>query len=146
MPAQKLLLSATLSQDPEKLSRLGLFRPILFTSVSVDLEKVGKDLNLDESVGSVISRYGNPKELIERVVECPILYKPLAVYQLLTSSEQIEKTLIFTNSCDSAHRLTILLQSLLSDKNVSIAELSAQLGPRQREETHEKFVNGTIQM
>lgn len=32
-PPQKLLFSATLSQDPEKLQQLGLFQPKLFTSV-----------------------------------------------------------------------------------------------------------------
>lgn len=32
-PPQKLLFSATLSQDPEKLQQLGLFHPKLFTSV-----------------------------------------------------------------------------------------------------------------
>lgn len=33
MRPQKLLFSATLSQDPEKLSNLSLFQPYLFTSV-----------------------------------------------------------------------------------------------------------------
>lgn len=32
-PPHKLLFSATLSQDPEKLQQLGLFYPKLFTSV-----------------------------------------------------------------------------------------------------------------
>lgn len=32
-PPQKLLFSATLSEDPEKLQQLGLFQPRLFTSI-----------------------------------------------------------------------------------------------------------------
>jgi ATP-dependent RNA helicase DDX51/DBP6 len=43
-PPQKLLFSATLTQDPEKLQQLGLFQPKLFTSVVGDdqLEAGGK--------------------------------------------------------------------------------------------------------
>lgn len=36
---QKLLFSATLSQDPEKLQQLGLFQPVLFTSIVKSDEK-----------------------------------------------------------------------------------------------------------
>jgi len=39
-PPQKLLFSATLTQDPEKLQQLGLFQPKLFTSVVGD-EQLG---------------------------------------------------------------------------------------------------------
>ncbi|OXU20020.1 hypothetical protein TSAR_015753 [Trichomalopsis sarcophagae] len=144
-PAQKLLLSATLSQDPEKLSRLGLFRPVLFTSSVVDLEKTDKDINLDEDL-NVASRYGNPSELTERIVECSIQHKPLALYQQLMKDEVIEKTLVFTNSAEAAHRLAILLQSLLKSKDVTVGELSAQLGSKQREETLEKFIQGSLRV
>jgi ATP-dependent RNA helicase DDX51/DBP6 len=43
-PPQKLLFSATLTQDPEKLQQLGLFQPKLFTSVVGDdrLEEGGE--------------------------------------------------------------------------------------------------------
>lgn len=40
---QKLLFSATLSQDPEKLKRLNLFQPILFTST--DKNKEASEVN-----------------------------------------------------------------------------------------------------
>lgn len=35
MPLQKLLFSATLTQNPEKLQQLGLYRPRLFSTGSV---------------------------------------------------------------------------------------------------------------
>lgn len=145
VPAQKLLLSATLSQDPEKLSRLGLFRPILFTSAVVDLEKLDKDLNLDEAVNKISIKYGNPSELSERIVECDVQYKPLAVYKLIIETE-VQKTLIFTNSGESAHRLAVLLQLLLEKRKVFVTELSAILSSKQREETLEKFKQGTSHM
>ena len=146
MPTQKILLSATLSQDPEKLSRLGLFRPILFTSAVVDLEKLDNDLNLDENSQSIVSRYGNPSELIEKVVECSGAYKPLALHWLLTQNNEVEKTLVFTNSCMAAHRLSLLIQSLLGSKKAEVGEISAQLGSKQRELTLEKFIQGSIKV
>lgn len=144
-PAQKILLSATLSQDPEKLDRLGLFKPILFTSAIVDLEKVDKDINLDKDLSNFVGRYGNPSELTERIVECTIQHKPLALYQLLIDAK-MQKTLVFTNSNEAAHRLAILLQSLLQSQKVTVGELSGQLGSKQREDTLEKFVQGTLQV
>lgn len=143
-PAQKLLFSATLSQDPEKLSRLGLFQPILFTSVIITDRD--EDVDLDKEVGGFIGRYTSPQELTERAVECQPEYKPVALVKLITSEDKIEKTLVFTNSGESAHRLAILVGLLLSKKNIVVDELSAQLSPKQRTEVLDKFKNGQIQV
>ncbi|XP_076234602.1 putative ATP-dependent RNA helicase Dbp73D [Calliopsis andreniformis] len=144
VPAQKLLFSATLSQDPEKLNRLGLLQPILFTSVPVSGKD--EDVNLDKEVDSFVGRYTSPEELTELAVECEAEYKPLALYQLLLRNDTICKTLIFTNSGKTAHRLTLLLELFLSEKNISVGELSAQLMPKQREEMLKKFMTGEIQI
>ncbi|XP_043257798.1 ATP-dependent RNA helicase DDX51 [Colletes gigas] len=143
MPAQKLLFSATLSQDPEKLNRLGLFKPILFTSVLVR-DKDG-DVNLDKEVGDFIGRYTSPEELTELAVLCTVEYKPVAVYQMLVR-DTFPKTLMFTNSGDTAHRLALLLRSFLSDENVAVGELSALLISKQREDILKKFTNGETQI
>ncbi|CAK9833036.1 Probable ATP-dependent RNA helicase Dbp73D [Anthophora retusa] len=144
IPAQKLLFSATLSQDPEKLNHLGLFQPILFTSVLAS----GKDddINLDKEVGDFVGRFTSPEELIEQAVECAAEYKPVALYQLLIRNTKIFKTLVFTNSGKTAHRLAILLQSLLSEKNVIVGELSAQLTSKEREDVLRKFIVGETQI
>ncbi|CAL7933686.1 unnamed protein product [Xylocopa violacea] len=144
VPAQKLLFSATLSQDPEKLNRLGLFQPILFTSVLV--KDKDDNVNLDHEVGNFVGRYISPEELVEQAVECAAEYKPVALYQLLIRNNTINKTLIFTNSGENAHRLTILLQSLLSKENVAIGELSAQLTSKGRENILKKFISGEVQI
>ena len=144
VPAQKLLFSATLSQDPEKLNRLGLFQPILFTSVLVSGKD--EDVNLDKEVNYFVGRYTSPEELTELAVECAAEYKPVALYQLLIRNDTISKTLIFTNSGRTAHRLTLLLESFLSEKNVTIGELSAQLMPKQREDMLGKFAAREIQI
>ncbi|XP_053990203.1 ATP-dependent RNA helicase DDX51 [Hylaeus volcanicus] len=144
IPVQKLLFSATLSQDPEKLNHLGLFKPILFTSVPIS-DKDG-DVNLDKEVGDFIGRYTSPEELTELAVECTMEYKPVAAYQVLVRNDMPFKTLIFTNSGESAHRLTLLLGSILSDQNVTVGELSAQLMPKQREGMLGRFAAGEIQI
>ncbi|XP_043511780.1 ATP-dependent RNA helicase DDX51 isoform X1 [Frieseomelitta varia] len=144
IPAQKLLFSATLSQDPEKLSRFGLFQPILFTSVLV----TGKDdnVNLDKEVGNFIGRYTSPEELKEEAVECEAEYKPVALYQLIIRNSIISKILVFTNSGKTAHRLTILLQSFLSKKDIVVGELSAQFASKDREDVLTKFITEKIQI
>ncbi|XP_017891957.1 ATP-dependent RNA helicase DDX51 [Ceratina calcarata] len=206
MPAQKLLFSATLTQDPEKLSRLGLLRPILFTSVLIT-NKDG-DVDLDKESGDFIGRYTSPEELEEEAVECSSEFKPVALYYLLTNGrsgwknmketlekevekkrgrveeEQEEegklkqekqtveetfnqgvknekseeeiiedpkrnricKTLIFTNSADTAHRLSLLLKSMLKMNNVSVGELSAKFSPKERENVLKNFVEDKIQI
>ncbi len=57
---QKLLFSATLSQNPEKLQQLNLFQPKLFTSVvksnkaekNAKKESVTKDMEIDTNTDS----------------------------------------------------------------------------------------------
>ncbi|XP_043277285.1 ATP-dependent RNA helicase DDX51 [Venturia canescens] len=142
IPAQKLLFSATLSQDPEKLSRLGLLQPILFTSVQISDRD--DDVDLDKEIDNFTGRYTSPDELKERAIKCEAEYKPLALRQLLVANEPIEKTLVFTNSGESAHRLAILLRSIVNTKNITVDELSAQLVPKQRCNVLKKFAEGEI--
>ncbi|XP_023289732.1 probable ATP-dependent RNA helicase Dbp73D [Orussus abietinus] len=143
IPTQKLLFSATLSQDPEKISRLGLFQPILFTSVISDKDE---DVNLDKEVGNFIGRYTVPDELTERVIECSATHKPLVLLHLLSKSDPSERSLVFTNSGKMAHRLTILLRSFLKEENISVGELSANFSPKQREAVLKSFADGNIQV
>ncbi|XP_011315436.1 probable ATP-dependent RNA helicase Dbp73D isoform X1 [Fopius arisanus] len=143
-PAQKLLFSATLSQDPEKLSRLGLFQPILFTSVVITDRD--DDVDLDKETGEFVGKYTSPNELMERAVECAPEYKPVALVKLITSRQPIEKTLVFTNSGEASHRLAVLLRLMLLDKNVVVDELSAKLLPRQRTQMLERFTQDKSQI
>lgn len=47
IPLQKLLFSATLTQDPEKLQQLDLFQPRLFTSVYSEKNRDGTETERD---------------------------------------------------------------------------------------------------
>lgn len=140
--AQKLLFSATLTQDPQKLSQFRLFQPILFTSVIVTDKDT--DVNLDEEVGNFVGRYTSPEELKERAVECSPEFKPIALREILLKKKHFRKTLVFTNSTESAHRLSLLLQLLLSEKNIIVEGLSSRIIARQREEILNKFASGEI--
>lgn len=117
---------------------------MLFTSVLV----TGKDdnVNLDKEVGNFIGRYTNLKELKEEAVECEAEYKPVTLYQLITRNSIISKILVFTNSGKTAHRLTILLQSFLSEKDIIVGKLSVQLASKDREDVLTKFITEKIQM
>lgn len=131
-----------MSQDPEKLSRLGLFHLILFTTVVVSDKDT--DVNLDKITGDFVGRYTSPEELTELAVECPAEYKSIGLYKLLTGYDIIPKTLVFTNSGDTAHRLALLIQSLLSERNIVVGELSAQLVSKQREIVLGRFMTGEV--
>ena len=87
---QKLLFSATLSQDPEKLTRLGLFQPKLFTSI------------VEEGDGSshhFVGKYTTPADLIEHDVQCSPILKPLMVYYLLKKF-QFDRLELFFQLCE----------------------------------------------
>ncbi|XP_071877292.1 probable ATP-dependent RNA helicase Dbp73D [Bombus fervidus] len=104
------------------------------------------DVNLDKEAFNFIGRYTSPEELKEEAIEYEAEYKPVALYQLIMKNDITFKVLVFTNSGGTAHRLTILLQSLLSKKNIVVGELSAQLASKEREDILTKFTSGKIQI
>lgn len=141
-PPQKLLFSATLSQDPEKLQKLSLFQPKLFTSVVEDSEQTtetGKN-----NGETFIGKYTTPKELTEKYVVTSLDLKPLLLYKLI-KLEKLTKSIIFTHSAESTHRLAILLRSLFKDE-LKVEEISANLLGKSRTALIEKFSNGGIDL
>lgn len=101
----KLLFSATLSQDPEKLQSLRLFTPKLFTSIVLPFDVLayaGIRLNEAKS-GEFIGKYTTPAELTEKYCLTEAKIKPLTLYTLLKENKW-KRFLCFTNSGESAHR------------------------------------------
>ncbi|XP_031620511.1 probable ATP-dependent RNA helicase Dbp73D [Contarinia nasturtii] len=140
----KLLFSATLSQDPEKLQSLKLFSPKLFTSIVKPFETTG---DIDESSdsrkrGEFIGKYTTPSELTEKYCLTEAKIKPLTLYTLLKENNW-NRFLCFTNSGESAHRLSYVLQSLLGD-DMKIEELSSSLTPSTRNAVLLKFQTGKV--
>ena len=100
IPLQKLLFSATLSQDPEQLEQLNLFEPKLYRCV-VPVE----GLNDTETAQSL------PTTLTQKYSVVGLADKPLAVHHIL-SETGMERVLVFTHSNDNVHRLALVLASL----------------------------------
>lgn len=142
-PPQKLLFSATLSQDPEKLQQLSLFQPKLFTSiVDTDDDSTVKqeEVNSDKFIG----KYTTPNELTERYIETSIDLKPLVLFKFI-KQEELRKTLVFTHSVESAHRLTILLKAMFGKDRV-VQEISSHLQPKSRVTLINQFSEGKLDM
>ncbi|KAJ8963160.1 hypothetical protein NQ318_018625 [Aromia moschata] len=141
-PPQKLLFSATLSQDPEKLQKLSLFQPKLFTSIVAESGEAPDNivLNMETFVG----KYTTPRELAEKYVITSLDLKPLFLYKLI-KLEKLTRSIVFTHSVESAHRLAILLKSLFKSE-LKIEEISSNLQGKNRSVLIDKFSNGEIDL
>jgi len=150
---QKLLFSATLSQNPETLEKLHLFQPKLFTSI---VEKVKKesdsqqeDMEVDVSQAQqssvsdgFVGKFTTPSELKESFVLCKKTTKPLTLTYLI-SKFKWKRVLCFTNTTENTHRLCLLLKLM---GNLNVREVSSKWNPKTREMVLKKFTEGSIDM
>ncbi|KAK3540211.1 hypothetical protein QTP70_028410 [Hemibagrus guttatus] len=127
MPLQKLLFSATLTQNPEKLQQLGLHQPRLFSSTHNSTSE---------------EKFNFPQGLTEYYVCCTLSKKPLLILHFLLRLK-FSPVLCFTNSRETAHRLFLLVQLY---GGVEVAEFSSRLGPSERQKTLKNFEQGKIQL
>ena len=151
---RKMLFSATLSNDPQKLASLGLTHPKYF-DVSEFHKAHYSEKNID--IGeSDTQKYIIPPTLTELVVECTAEQKPLVLVALLREFRQhlndgSEKvSVVFTGSVDSTHRLARLLQLIWGSAEYGpascIAEYSSQLKQKHRQRIIESCKNGDIKI
>ena len=143
VPLRKLLFSATLTQDPQKLARLGLDNPKHY-----DANYLKKHQSGSATEEAKAGRYFLPVGLRESMVECTAEQKPLVLLALLLderrqheeaepSEEQAANlTIVFTSSVDSTHRLARLLQLLWAvggyGPSSNVAEYSSSIDTKQR--------------
>ncbi|XP_075161453.1 putative ATP-dependent RNA helicase Dbp73D [Haematobia irritans] len=148
----KLLFSATLSQDPEKLQNMRLFQPKLFTSVLSNLEEMQTKFAehvekkaLEARNGDFIGKYTTPAELTEKFCLTQSRLKPLTLYALIKENKW-QKFLCFTNSVEAAGRLAFVLKSLFAkdEDEIRIAELSSAKMQGGKKTFLEKFRKGQI--
>ncbi|KAL6201181.1 hypothetical protein ACLB2K_024896 [Fragaria x ananassa] len=118
----KMVLSATLTQDPSKLAQLDLHHPLFLTTGEM--------------------RYRLPETLKSYTVFCEAKYKPLYLVALLQSLGD-EKSIVFTSSVESTHRLCTLL-NFFDELPFKIKEYSRV--QRHRSKTLEAFRKGKIQV
>ncbi|KFQ32174.1 ATP-dependent RNA helicase DDX51, partial [Mesitornis unicolor] len=138
IPLQKLLFSATLTQDPEKLQQLDLFQPRLFTSVySEKALRDGAETEQDSD-----KKYTLPEGLSQCYVPCDLNSKPLILLHFMLVMK-FTRVLCFTNSREASHRLFLLVQAF---GGVTVAEFSSRLSPSERQRTMKEFEQGKIQL
>ncbi|XP_070242458.1 ATP-dependent RNA helicase DDX51 isoform X1 [Bos mutus] len=139
MPLQKLLFSATLTQNPEKLQQLGLYQPRLFSTGSAHRGPSDPDIDVDEDSGG---KYTFPTGLKHHYVPCSLRFKPLVILHLILEMN-FSRVLCFTNSRENSHRLFLLVQAF---GGVTVAEFSSRYGPGQRKGILKQFEQGKIQL
>mmetsp|Transcript_396 Transcript_396/g.810 ORF Transcript_396/g.810 Transcript_396/m.810 type:complete len:598 (-) Transcript_396:53-1846(-) len=148
VPLRKMLFSATLTQDPQKLARLGLVNPKHFdANVLKQRERLGENEGFDSHAATFkAGSYSVPEGLCEKMVECTAEQKPLVLLALLLDKQNfasaprdsvsINLCVVFTSSIDSTHRLARLLQLLWVvggfGKSSAIAEFSSSISAKQR--------------
>ncbi|RMZ98958.1 ATP-dependent RNA helicase DDX51-like [Brachionus plicatilis] len=149
-PFQKILLSATLTRNPENLEQMKLFQPVYF---SVGAEKLCKDeikkSNEGASDGQNIevkklnsqdmADVSVPSELKEIFVQVIVQQKPLmAIYLIKTLG--YKRMLVFVNSKETAKRLTKLFEL----NGIESAEYSSALHSARRKRIQSKFLDGKL--
>ncbi|XP_073334870.1 ATP-dependent RNA helicase DDX51 [Pagrus major] len=137
MPLQKLLFSATLTQNPEKLQQLGLHQPRLFSSIHSQSNSTST-----AAPSQTQDRFDFPQSLTEYYVPCTLSKKPLLILHFILRMK-LSPILCFTNSRETAHRLYLLVKLF---GGVQAAEFSSRLSPGERKRTLKEFEQGKIQL
>ena len=140
IPLQKLLFSATLSQNPEKLQQLQLYEPKLYTSV-VDPKDIlaGKNNSYGDEDGFV-GQFTTPKELTESLLTIEETMKKPLYLATLIKAKKMQKVLVFTNSIENSTKLTVILTAL----NLKVAEISSNLKKGKRGKILSQFKNDKL--
>ncbi|XP_059170670.1 ATP-dependent RNA helicase DDX51-like [Physella acuta] len=158
MHVQKLLFSATLSQNPEKLEKMNLFLPLLFASVAPSIKnpatpKANTNMDgemkhdmMDTSDSNIkalsVDKFSTPALLKEKYMDCKAAEKPLILFHFLLN-KKFQQVLCFTNSVESTHRLYLLAKQM---DGLKVAELSSNIHTAKRERIIRKFVRGELQL
>ena len=137
---RKMLYSATMTKDPQKLASLRLVNPKFYDAHHLDGKKIDR-----------VGLYSMPDKLQEYAIECTAEQKPIVLLAVLL--EQLENhannqknnitqnhkslMVVFTSSLESTHRLTRLLQLVWGSEKVAgeshaVAEFSSALSQSQR--------------
>eukprot|EP00594_Rhizosolenia_setigera_P019252 CAMPEP_0178977382 /NCGR_PEP_ID=MMETSP0789-20121207/24459_1 /TAXON_ID=3005 /ORGANISM="Rhizosolenia setigera, Strain CCMP 1694" /LENGTH=484 /DNA_ID=CAMNT_0020666777 /DNA_START=455 /DNA_END=1909 /DNA_ORIENTATION=- len=142
IPLQKLLFSATLTKDPQKLSALGLIHPVFYDAHTLKTMQQKHQEQIQEYSSS--ETYLLPEGLSEYIMEAKTKqHKPLLLLGILlqelsssTATNENKTVVVFTSSLDTTHRLTRLLQILWVSAKYGdpfeIAEFSSALSQKQR--------------
>lgn len=160
VPLRKLLFSATLTKDPQKLAACGLVHPKHYDARHLVADEVTSSNHLQQ-------HYSLPELLEEFTVDCAAEQKPLVTLALVLDeqlgvavgkSESDNLTLddnddscvvvIFTASLETTHRLARLMQLLWAragyGKASEVAEFSSALNQKQRDKLLQRCSDGSV--
>ncbi|KAI8784061.1 ATP-dependent RNA helicase DDX51 [Biomphalaria glabrata] len=141
MHVQKLLFSATLSQNPELLEKMNLYLPLLFSVVAPETTTTEAQ-NGTQSLDTQIDKFSAPALLKEKFIDVKKAEKPLILLHFLLH-KKLQRVLCFTNSVESTHRLYLLAKQW---KDVKVAEISSNIHSLKRERIIRKFARGDLQL
>lgn len=145
LPFRRIVCSATLTSNPQKLAALGLRFPTHF-SVKSSAGTVGSDLPFETRADGK-RLYTLPPSVHQAMVVCSAAEKPVALSVLLRALDggatRGLKALVFTNSVETAHRLARLLQ-LLGGLSGRVVEFSATLSQAKRTAVLEAAAEGGV--
>ncbi|GBM92312.1 ATP-dependent RNA helicase DDX51 [Araneus ventricosus] len=127
-PLQKLLYSATLSHDPEKLHTLSLYKPKLFTTEAKSEGWIGK--------------CSIPENLTLYYAVCKSDTKPLVLCHFIKKN-QFKKVLCFMDSIERAQRLHFILEEM---GILRVREISSINTPVTRKIILEQFSAGKLDL
>ncbi|TPX36577.1 hypothetical protein SmJEL517_g01278 [Synchytrium microbalum] len=169
VPLQKLLFSATLTQNPAKLASLKLHYPIYISVqpkpksnsatsgrniVAGDDMDTATDHEPVQPVTEETKRYTVPSTLTEHLMVVPDEFtKPLALIHLLYTL-RLPAALVFCKSIDATHRLATLLNIFAKQRQTSSPSsppihatmLTSDLARRDRKKILDKFTAEAIQV
>lgn len=145
VPVQKLLFSATLHNDVEKLSLLNFYRPKLLVI----------DDDTGEEKASLFKIPPNLEEFEVFVKADFTPFKPLVLFKLLLDENVYDKqVLIFTKSNESTLRLSKLLLLILAkyqqfyqdDKDLKVQYLNSMINANNKKKLLNKFKDGKVKI
>ena len=96
----------------------------------------------DDKRGNFLGKYTTPAELTEQFCITEYKLKPLTLFGLIKQNNW-KRFLCFTNSIDSSHRLSFVLQTLCG-KELVIEELSSILPLKTRQRVLQRFHAGKV--
>ncbi|CAM9660797.1 unnamed protein product [Chrysoparadoxa australica] len=148
-PLRKMLFSATLTKNPQKLASVGLVNPIFYSGHDVGRKRKRA------GAGAGARRFSVPASLKECLVRCQANEKPLALLSLLrgdhgTNHSEQQVTVVFASSVDSTHRVLRLLQLygglLEGSPDGGVAEFSSSLTQKQRAKLVKRASTGELRV
>ncbi|KAJ3399476.1 ATP-dependent RNA helicase dbp6 [Chytriomyces hyalinus] len=151
-PLQKLLFSATLTRNPEKIAALQLVNPT-YIAVSNAISTLDEETPLEGQDGDdETEKFTAPPTLKEHMIVVPSTSsKPLILMHILFNLN-LRGLLIFTRSVESAHRLASLIGSVAASQatnepsasRVTAQAITSDLGTQERKRTILSFKSGKV--